>query len=102
MNPNGRGCLVMALLRKEMRLGTRQRNVLTKISCHLAAAHRLRERLEFSGAESHAPEAILDPRGNVHHAEGDARSKSALSQLQEAALANSKARGSLRCKPDRA
>jgi len=97
-NPNGHGCLVMATLREEMRLTARQRNMLTKISCHLAAAHRLRQRLASEEAHSGAAEAILDHDGKIHHAEGEARSKMALTRLKHSALAIARARGTLRAR----
>ena len=97
-NPSGQGCLVMALLRKEMRLTTQRRNVLTKISSHLAAAHRLRHRLASKVAHSGAAEAILDHDGKIHHAEGEARSKMALTRLKHSALAIARSRGALRAR----
>jgi DNA-binding CsgD family transcriptional regulator len=98
INPDGHGCAVQALLPKETKLGSRRKDLLTKLSCHLAAALRLRNRLATADAQSSSPEAILDCGGKVCHAEGDARSKSALSQLRVSALAISKARGSLRAR----
>jgi DNA-binding CsgD family transcriptional regulator len=97
-NPNGQGCLIMALLGKEMRLTAQRREVLTKISCHLAAAHRLRQSLANKEARAGVAEAILDHDGKVHHAEGEASSKVALSCLKRSALAMARSRGSLRAR----
>jgi DNA-binding CsgD family transcriptional regulator len=98
INPDGHGCAVQALLPKETKLGSRRKDLLAKLSCHLAAALRLRNRLATADAQSIAPEAILDCDGKVSHAEGEARSQSARSQLRAAALAITKARGSLRAR----
>jgi DNA-binding CsgD family transcriptional regulator len=96
MNPDGHGCVLLAPLAQETRLSARRRSILTKLTCHLAAAHRLRRSLENGDASKNAPEAILDHHGKVHHAEGEARSKSALSHLKESAAAIARSRGRLR------
>jgi DNA-binding CsgD family transcriptional regulator len=62
----------------------------------LAAAHRLRATLASAEAGPGAPEAILGRDGKIHHAEGEARSKIALTRLRHSALAISNARGDLR------
>ena len=103
MTPSGQGCLVMAPLAQELRMGVRRRNVLTKLTCHLAAAHRLRRLLAHSEARPPAPEAILDRDGNIQHAEGEARSKSARSCLKRSVAAITRSRGTLRTSdPERA
>jgi DNA-binding CsgD family transcriptional regulator len=96
MNPSGRGCVVLAPLRQETTLTRRRRNVLTKLACHLAAAHRLRRCLASDQAHQSPPEAVLDRDGRIHHAEGEARSKSALMRLKYSAAAIARSRGSLR------
>ena len=96
VNPDGRGCVVAAPLAEERRLTAKRRNVLTKLTCHLAAAHRLR-RLQATGeALTAAPEAILSSDGTVRHAESGATSREALTRLQQSALAIASARGDLR------
>jgi DNA-binding CsgD family transcriptional regulator len=96
LNPSGHGCIVTAVLGKPMRLPARRRDTLTKVACHLAAAHRLRESLADSETRTAVAEAILGHDGKVHHAEGEARSKAALTRLQDSARAIAKARGDLR------
>jgi hypothetical protein len=96
MNPSGRGCLVMAFLPQITRLSVRRRHVLEKISCHLAAAFRLRLSLASAQARVPTPDVIMDHDGTVHHAEEDARSNVTLANLKRAALAMGNARGSLR------
>ena len=70
--------------------------MLTKVSCHLAAAYRLRQRLASNEARAGLAEAVLGHDGRVHHAEGEARSKTALSRLKHSALAIGRSRGTLR------
>ncbi len=76
----------------------RRRSVLTKLSCHLAAALRLRQRLASNEARAEIGEAVLDHDGRIHNAEGEARSKSALSRLKQSALAIGRSRGTLRAR----
>ncbi|MDP9150721.1 MAG: LuxR C-terminal-related transcriptional regulator [Myxococcota bacterium] len=96
LNPDGHGCLLMAFLPEERKLDRPRRDLLSKLSCHLAAALRLRAKLALAEGSLPAPEAILDRSGKVCHAEHEARSKASRSQLRESALAISKARGPLR------
>jgi DNA-binding CsgD family transcriptional regulator len=95
-NPDGHGLCLNAFLVDETKITARRRNLLARVSCHLAAAHRLRRRLARSDGNPDTPEAILDHDGKVHHAEGEANSKSALSLLRKSAIAVANARGALR------
>lgn len=77
-------------------MGVQRRSILTKLTCHLAAAHRLRQSLTRGDARANAVEAILDREGNVLHAEGEARAKPALARLKSSAHAIARSRGALR------
>lgn len=96
VNPDGHGCALHAFLPREIKLTSRRRAQLSKLSCHLAAAFRLRQRLAGAEAASAAIVAILDREGKVHHAEGEGQSKTALSELRQSAVEIARARGPLR------
>jgi DNA-binding CsgD family transcriptional regulator len=103
VSPDGQGCLFGALLPQETKLTAPRRTLLAKLACHLAAAHRLRQRLASIDSRASAAEAVVDYSGEVHHAEGEARSKAAQSRLKQSALAIASARGDLRTlQPERA
>src|SRR5205814_2353669 len=57
---------------------------LTRIARHLAAAHRLRRRVETDAPSSIEPDAVLDPEGRVHHARGAATAFAARAALSRA------------------
>ncbi len=95
INPNGHGCAVVAFMPRKTTLNTGRRNVLQKISCHLAAACRLRRVLSLTDAPL-AGDAIVDYQGRIRHAEGKARSKTSLSSLKESTVAILNSRTHLR------
>ena len=96
VNPDGRGCALIAPLRSTTPLTRRGRENLTKVACHLAAAHRLRTILDENHTWLGGLEAILDLDGAIHHASGEATSDEARESLRAAAVAIGLARGRLR------
>ncbi len=98
VNTSGRGVWVGTWLAKPLHLGAARRATFARVAAHLATAVRLRARIEDAtrARAPLAPEAVIDERGKVQHAEADARERSARTLLREAALALDRARGSLR------
>jgi DNA-binding CsgD family transcriptional regulator len=101
VNPDGRGCVMIAPLRSKTTLSHRRRDALTRMASHLAAGYRLRAALEndvFAGCE-----ALLGLDGTVQHTTGEAGSDEALANLRTFVAALRKARGPLRgAKPESA
>lgn len=79
--------VVTGLPRQKVRL-------LERLSAHVAAGCRLLHPRVLEGVE--APDAVLDPRGKLQDARGDAARPDGRAALREAALASERARGSLR------
>jgi DNA-binding CsgD family transcriptional regulator len=96
---SGEGCSIGAPLRRRKRIPPATRGLWSRVSAHIAAGYRIQRTLrsldpaEVAAAGS---EAILDPGGRVHHAEGPACQPTARDALREAALRIESARGSLR------
>jgi DNA-binding CsgD family transcriptional regulator len=65
---------------------------LTRLARHLAAAHRLRRKHPDAHVSPDAAEAILDARGRVQHATGEARDDNARTALLRAAHSMDQAR----------
>lgn len=63
----------------------------TRVSSHLVAACRLRDRLFESADQTRDGEAILSPSGSVEHATAEARTSSAREILRDAVLARERA-----------
>lgn len=91
----GRGLTIGACASERATFPSARRRMLMRAAAHVGAALRLRGRIE-DGTPS-AQEAVLDPSGRVHHAEGalttDADSRSALT---EAVRRMERARGTMR------
>ncbi|HWO10815.1 MAG TPA: helix-turn-helix transcriptional regulator [Polyangiaceae bacterium] len=66
-----------------------------RIASHLAAALRIRRRLQSVG-ESPAVEAVLSPQGELLHAEGPAKQPHAIARLRRAVLDLEEVRGQQR------
>jgi serine/threonine protein kinase/DNA-binding CsgD family transcriptional regulator len=94
-NPGGRGTVILVNRRREKAPEPGLRAVFVRIAAHLAAAHRLRERLRSSSALDRA-EAVLAPDGSIEHASGDAKAVRSLDVLRSAARLMDEARGKLR------
>lgn len=86
--PSSRPCMVPAATLKRWR----------QVMSHFAAGYRLRRALEVASNHEDAPPggAVLDPRGKVLHANGEATSRSALAALSRAARTIDRARGRTR------
>lgn len=71
---------------------------LKRIAAHLAAAARLRRRLDeaTTAAEAHCAEAVLKPNGSIEHAEGEAKAPASLAAIARATVARESAKGNLR------
>ena len=79
------------------RFAPRVLHQLTRVSAHLLAAHRLRDRFApptTPGADG--VDAVLDASGRLHHAAGDAKDSPARPRLTEAVKRVERARGHLR------
>ncbi len=105
-NPSGKGCLIGVYLPESFApISASARRMFGRIGRHLAAAHRLRQRLADARAP-HAPEhadAVLRPNGKVEHAKGAARSAEARAELRRATVSLATLRGRRRLDdPDRA
>ena len=78
LDPSGLGCLLTLGSREpEFRPGAAQSAVFQRLAAHLGAAFRCRRRLAPGRADraTVGAEAVLDPSGQVLHAEGAARSE---------------------------
>jgi DNA-binding CsgD family transcriptional regulator len=91
LDPSGRGCMLGAILPRETKLSHAQRETLSRISTHLAAAHRLRNKLR-AGA---APVGVVDRRGKVCDC-GASLDEHTATALTEAARDINEARGPMR------
>jgi DNA-binding CsgD family transcriptional regulator len=83
-DPEGFGIRFGAPLPRPMRLGSRQRELYTRVSAHFAAGYRLRRRLAGRRLAPDGAEAVLKPGGKLLHANGDARATPAREELVRA------------------
>jgi len=89
-DPTGRIVQVWAMASHLVRIGPRAQHRLTRVAAHLATAARLR-------AVAHpVVEAVVDPGGEVLHAEGEARAPEARASLAAAVRRTERARGRMR------
>ena len=95
LNPGSVGVWLAALLASPRRLSRTEAVRYARMARHLAAASRLRAS-RASAREPPSPEAVLDPKGRLVHAEGDAKPATAREALRAAVVAFDKARGPLR------
>lgn len=98
-NPGNRGCGLFINRRDEAGPAAIARPLLVRIAAHVAAAHRLRERIGLADATERA-EAIISPDGRVEHAVGLAEPRTARDELRAAALSLDRARVKLRKDPE--
>ena len=91
VEPGGRGVVFCAGQSSPRTFDYRTRRHWSRINAHVAAGRRLRSALGVR-----ADEAILDPNGKVHHAEGEGETKSARATLRDAVRRVEKARGKQR------
>ncbi|HSD89766.1 MAG TPA: helix-turn-helix transcriptional regulator, partial [Kofleriaceae bacterium] len=93
IEPGGKGIVLAAPQRADAHADRRSQRLWAKVSAHLAAGRRLRERLAGSPFE-----AVLTPSGKLEHAEGDSKSPSTREALRAAVVRQEKARGKARRK----
>jgi DNA-binding CsgD family transcriptional regulator len=73
---NNQGCAFIGVVGRERRFSARSAGMLSRASRHIAAAQRLRHVVRRGdGAVSLDADAVLDARGSVLHAEGEAKGK---------------------------
>jgi DNA-binding CsgD family transcriptional regulator len=94
-NPSGQGCLIGIYLPTGFEpLSTSQRRTFARIGRHVAAAYRLRRRLNATGpVKVDDGDAIVKPNGDVVHAVGEAKAREAREELRRAATRLAAARG---------
>ncbi|HEY1958760.1 MAG TPA: LuxR C-terminal-related transcriptional regulator [Polyangiaceae bacterium] len=97
-NPSGQGCLLRVYLPKRFEpLAPAQRRTIARIARHVAAAYRLRSRLEPDAAVGiDDADAVVKPNGDVAHAVGAARTSEAREELRRAAVRLALVRGRTR------
>lgn len=98
LDPSGVGVWLGAALPRPYTLRRAERARYQRLATHLAAAYRLRRRLEAASRPKNAPwnaDAIVTPRGNLEHATSD-EVRRARGQLRAAAVAIDRARGKMR------
>jgi DNA-binding CsgD family transcriptional regulator len=101
-NLGNRGCALTVNRRRPGRLSPKTRNLFVRMALHLAAAHRLRDKLG-PAAIRESTEAVLSPDGKVVHAAGVAQARDSLEALSAGAISMDRARAGLRRKdPERA
>jgi DNA-binding CsgD family transcriptional regulator len=87
-DPQGSGVWLGVPLPRATRLPDEKVQLMSRVAAHLAAAYRLRR------AQSRHDEAVLTPSGELLHAEGPARLKSARDELRRAVRRIDRARTS--------
>jgi len=101
-NAVNRGCGIFVNRRCEVPPPSGDQALFARIAVHIAAAHRLRERLCVADVTARA-EAIIDPDGKIQHALGAAKLGRSREALRDAVLSVDRARGKARKKdPERA
>jgi DNA-binding NarL/FixJ family response regulator len=88
LDAEGRGLVLAALLPTATRLARRTRTQWSLLAAHVAAAERLKRRVQ----EQPQDECVLSAGGRVEHAEGDATPARAQECLRAAVVARDKAR----------
>ncbi len=101
VNPTGEGVLIGAPMRQARWLTRAETATWNRVAAHLASAMRLRRTLGIApvldeGGKTAVKmpdgEAVLDPSGKTIHAEAEATSKTARTELRDAAIAVDRAR----------
>jgi DNA-binding CsgD family transcriptional regulator len=87
----GHAVVVGAILRSRRRTSVAERAGWERVAVHVAAGHRLRQRLGITDLWKEAS-AVLTPGGQVQHAEGEAREGEARQELVRAVQAVDRAR----------
>jgi DNA-binding CsgD family transcriptional regulator len=106
LDPTGYGFCCGVWLPRKRKMTDSLRERWSRLAAHLAAANRLRHRLDSNRDEATRPEtaeAILTPSGKLEHAADEAKSDEAREELTRATRTIDKSRGKLRkTDPDRA
>ncbi|MFO0617292.1 MAG: helix-turn-helix transcriptional regulator [Polyangiaceae bacterium] len=101
-NASGRGVFLGVVLpRAHPAIPDPTRRAFARIGRHIAAAHRLRNRLnalEGAARRIDQADAILSPDGSVEHAQAEAQRPSSLAELRRRVVAVSRARQNTRIK----
>jgi DNA-binding CsgD family transcriptional regulator len=93
VDPAGSSAFIGVCTPRPLKLAPGRREMLTRVSAHMAAGYRLRRRLRNVSDEG---EAVLTPSGRVEHAVGDAQLRAARELLGEATRAIERARMRMR------
>jgi DNA-binding CsgD family transcriptional regulator len=96
LDPSGLGCWLVAPLSAVLKPTKPLKQRWQRVATHLAAAVRLRARLERSNPRldpTKAADAVLSPSGKIEEAHGGAEATSARKALHDAALSVERARG---------
>ncbi|HUS29381.1 MAG TPA: helix-turn-helix transcriptional regulator [Kofleriaceae bacterium] len=105
VEPRGKGLAFCAPQRRDRSFDPRVRRLWAKVAAHVAAGHRLRDRLASAtgtGAKttaartSEAFDAVLTPSGKLEHAEGETKHGSTREALRTAVQRQERARGRAR------
>jgi DNA-binding CsgD family transcriptional regulator len=104
LSPTGEGCALYILSPRNDPLSNWKRQLLCRLSSHIATANRLRCRLDASGRriDETTADAVLSASGKVEHARAAARSGESRQDIQRAFNAREWARGRARTDPERA
>src|SRR5262249_27358852 len=94
--PTGLMCILVVPLQRTTVVPRHRRRALEQVSAHVAAGLRLAAEGSSRARGSVAPEAILDTRGRILDAHGEATTRAGLRALRAAAIASETARGRLR------
>jgi DNA-binding CsgD family transcriptional regulator len=104
LSPTGEGCALYIFSPRNDHLSNKKRELLCRLSSHMATANRLRCRLKASDQKINpvTADAVLSASGKLEHARGAARSGESRENIKRAFDAREWARGSARIDPERA
>jgi DNA-binding NarL/FixJ family response regulator len=96
VDSNRVGCVIAVPCTRITRLDTRERAALSRLAAHLATGLRLRATTRKQTAADVGADAVLDVRGKVLHADGEAKSDTFREALRQLARQIDRARSKLR------
>lgn len=104
LSPSGEGCALYIFSPRDDHLSNRKRELLCRLSSHIATANRLRCRLKASDEKINpiTADAVLSAGGKLEHARGAARPGASRENIKRAFDAREWARGRARIDPERA
>lgn len=94
VDPSGSSAFIGVCRPKITRLDDGRRDMLSRVSAHMAAGYRLRRRMRKLATDER--DALITPTGRVEYAVGDAQLRVAREMLSEATRAIERARGRMR------